>query len=319
MRALFAVLLAGCSAGAPLPPQAAALNRAGIEALAQGDLETADARFSVALEYSPRFVDALVNLANVELERGNFERARLLLERARRLNPDVAQPHHGLGVLAERERRTDLASTHYYEALRVDPGFAPARSNLARLLFASGAVEEALVQYQRLIEVAPDQPAARAGLIETLLRLGRLSEADAQLVAAEARFADVPELVLLRGRAELRAGRPSEAAERLSVVAQRKDELGAEALGWLATVELARNRPEHAAGAAMRSLNLVPDGTVATYALAVALVELGSPDAPAWLERARRISPADALLARLSRNLAAKARSFSAAERNAPE
>ena len=101
---LFAVatLLIGCSAGAPLPPPAAALNRAGIEALERGDLETADARFSVALEYSPRFVDALVNLGLVELERGNFRRASVLFERARRLNPDVAQPHHALGVLAER-------------------------------------------------------------------------------------------------------------------------------------------------------------------------------------------------------------------------
>src|ERR1044071_5941388 len=120
MRPWILPLVAGCSAGAPLPPQAAALNAAGVEALAAGDLETADARLSVALEYSPRFVEALVNLGLVEVERGNFARARLLCERARRLNPDVAQPHHALGILAERERRPDVASKLYYEALRVD-------------------------------------------------------------------------------------------------------------------------------------------------------------------------------------------------------
>src|SRR5687767_14432099 len=176
---LVILLLAGCSAGAPLPPPAAALNRAGIEALERGDLETADARFSVALEYSPRFVDALVNLGLVELERGNFARARVLVERARRLNPDVAQPHHALGVLAERESRRDRASRHYYDALRVDPGFSPSRHNLARLLFESNQLEEALVQYQRLSGTAPRDARALAGLVETLVRLGRTSEADA--------------------------------------------------------------------------------------------------------------------------------------------
>src|SRR4051812_49530539 len=87
-----AVSLLGCAGAAPLPPKAIALNRAGAEALAEGDLETADARLSLALEYSPRFVEALVNQGLVELQRGNFDRARELFTRARRLNPDVAQP-----------------------------------------------------------------------------------------------------------------------------------------------------------------------------------------------------------------------------------
>ena len=141
--------LGGCAGTAPLPPQAVALNRAGAEALAKGDLETADARFSLALEYSPRFVEALVNQGLLELQRGNFERARELLMRARRLNTDVAQPHHALGILAERQARPDEASRHYYDALAVDPGFAPSRAPLARLLFDAGMLDDALSQFRR--------------------------------------------------------------------------------------------------------------------------------------------------------------------------
>ncbi len=118
IRAGIGILLLGCRAAAPLPAQAIALNRGGAEALARGDLETADARLSLALEYSPHFVEALVNQGLVELQRGNFERARELLMRARRLNPDVAQPHHGLGILAERQARPDEASRHYYARAR---------------------------------------------------------------------------------------------------------------------------------------------------------------------------------------------------------
>src|SRR5689334_24847059 len=89
--AVMGVWLAGCAGAAPLPAQAVSLNRAGAEALAEGKLETADARLSLALEYSPHFVDALVNLGLVECQRGNFVRARQLFLRAQRLNPDVAQ------------------------------------------------------------------------------------------------------------------------------------------------------------------------------------------------------------------------------------
>jgi tetratricopeptide (TPR) repeat protein len=293
-------VLVGCSAGVPLPPRALALNNAGVEALARGDLETADARLSVALEYSPRFVDALVNLGIVEMERGNFARSRQLIERARRINPDVAQPHHALGVLDERERRSDRASENYYEALRVDPGFAPARSNLARLLFAFGAVEEALVQYKRLVEVAPDDPSAAAGLCETLVRLGRLDESDAVLTRALERFQDAPELVLLDARRLLRAGDSASALERLAPLTVRRDELGAAALSWAATAELSRGELEPAIESARRALRLDPEGSVATYVLAVCLAARGSPDAAPWLARARRIAPSDPVLRSLA-------------------
>lgn len=303
MRRLLLVVLAGCSAGVPLPPAAAALNAAGVEALAAGDLEAADARLSLALEYSPRFVEALVNLGLVELERGNFTRARTLFERARRTNPDMAQPHHALGVLEERERRPDRASAHYYEALRVDPGFAPARDNLARVLFAGGLVEEALVQYERLVELVPDDPRAAAGVVETLVRLRRFEEADERLESARRRHPDAPELRLLEARRALREGRITAAVAELLPLSERHDELAARALGFLATAELARQRPAEAARDARRALELVPDDAVATYALALALGALGSSDALGWVRRARRTAPRDPLLAELDRAL----------------
>src|SRR5258706_561351 len=155
--------LAGCAGAAPLPPRAVALNRAGAEALARGDLETADARLSLALEYSPRFVEALVNQGLVELQRGNFERAKELITRARRLNSDVAQPHHALGILAERQPRPDVASRHYYDALAADPGFPPAPATLARRL--SDAAKRAL-------ELDPSSSVATFAMAKALESLG---------------------------------------------------------------------------------------------------------------------------------------------------
>lgn len=287
---VLAVWVVGCAGTAPLPSQAIELNRAGALALAAGELELADARLSVALEYSPHFVEALVNLGLVEAERGNFVRSRQLLERAMRLNPDVAQPHHGLGVLAERERRPDRASEHYREALRVDPGFPAARANLGRLLFESGALEEARIQFQRLTELAPDDPSGPVGLAEALLRLGRIAESERVTLAAAQRFPSSPALVLLTARTLLRHGSTGAAIEQLLPLTERGDEFTAAALAWLATAELARNRPRFAIGAAERALALEPEQPVATQILASALKILGNPAAPAWSERARQLS-----------------------------
>ena len=288
IRTLVGLSVLGCAGTAPLPAKAIALNRAGAEALARGDLETADARLSLALEYSPRFVEALVNQGLVELQRGNFERARELITRARRLNADVAQPHHALGVLAERQARPDEASRHYYDALAVDPGFAPARANLARLLFDAGMLEEARVQFKRLSEVAPDSPEAAQGLSETLLRLGRVDEAEAVTRQACERFPDSSELTVLAARSLLRQGHVARAIELLSPLGYGRDDVAASALGWLATAELVRGQPRLAVGAAKRALELEPTSPVATYAMAQALEALGDPAALTWQRRARQ-------------------------------
>lgn len=279
-----------CASTAPLPPKAVELNRAGTEALREGDLETAGARFSLALEYSPRFVEAVVNLALVEQERGNLERARHLLERARELNPDVAQPHHGLGVLAERLGQNEAASKHYFEALAVDPGFAPARANLGRLFFEAGDYERARIQFKRLVEVAPDEVQGHAGLTSTLLKLHRTPEADATLAKALKRFESDPQLRLLQARRLLRQGKLADAKRELAALSQRSDAVGTAALGWLATAEVASGDLHAAAQTARRALDRQPHQAVAVYALALALTELGDPRAPAWRERARQLT-----------------------------
>ncbi len=288
----------GCHRSVPLPPQALELNRSGVDALTQGNLEAADTRFSLALEYSPRFVEALTNLGLVEVQRGNFERAEELLDRARDVNPDVAQPHHGLGVLAERRGQPEQAMDHYRDALEVDPGFAPARANLGRLYFKDNQLEQARIEFSKLVEAAPLDPLGHSGLIESLLRLGRIDEADKLLDRARQELPESGELEILACRRLLRRGNTTEAAGRLARLAIRRDDLGVRALGWLATAELARGRPSHAVKTARRALALNRDDPVAVYALAMALGELGDPEATAWLERALSSDPTNPELRR---------------------
>lgn len=285
------VAVTGCRGAAPLPARAVELNQAGIEALQAGDLDTAATRFELALEYSPRFVEALANQGLVELERGNFGRARQLLERARRLNPDVAQPHHGLGVLEEREGRPDRAAEQYRAALAVDPGFVAARANLGRLLFLAGNLEHARAEFARALAADPKDLASLVGSIECLLRLDRSAEADATLESAVAAHPTAPEITLLLARRDLREDRPEAALGLLAPLARRHDDFGVAALGWMGVAELLRGRPREAIGAGRAALALAPEDALATWVVAAGLGALDGEQAAAWKARSRAVAP----------------------------
>src|SRR5215471_11184770 len=289
--ALLALSMAtACAGTAPLQPKAVQLNRAGTQALAAGDLQTAEARFALALEYHPRFVEALVNLGLVEMQRGNFERARLQFERARRINSDMAQPHHALGVLAERERRPDVAAEHYREALKVNPGFGPSRGNLARMLYAAGQYDDAREQFLRLVEVEPTELTGRTGLAETLLQLGREEESDAVVDKALHDFGQAPELVLFLGRRELRVD-PSRAEATLLSLTSSKDDIARAAWSWIAMARLARADASGALAACEHALALDRNDALSTYVVAMTLRAARDRRAVAWLERAHLLAP----------------------------
>jgi tetratricopeptide (TPR) repeat protein len=270
--ALAAVIvgMSGCASTVPLPPRAIALNAQGAQALAQGDLTTAEARLSVALEYSPRFVEAWVNL-------GYFEQARRDFVKARELNPDIPAPHHALGVLADARGRGAEAEACYRAALAVDPGFAPARANLARRLFARGQYENAREQFERLIAVAPDAIEGWAGEAATLLQLGREVLAEQVVARARERFGDRPPLMLLVARERLAAGDFDAAEAVLAPIVGDPDRARAGAAwAWIAVARAGRGAREGARQAARAALAVDRDDAVARYALRLS-EETGTP------------------------------------------
>lgn len=263
---LFASALGGlgCSTIPPLPPKAAELNRAGAEALAASDLTTAEARLALALEYSPRFTEAWVNLGYVELRRGNLELARKDFVKARELNPDLPAPHHALGYLADLRDIGREAEANYRQALKVDPGFLPSRENLGRRLFRRGAFEDAREQYLRLSEVEPNALRGHLGLAECLLRLGDDGAADDVIRRARARFGDTPELRMLVGRQLLRRGAYAEAETVFAPLTDDGDRSrAAAAWAWASVARLAAGRRNDAALAAREALAIHAENDVA--------------------------------------------------------
>jgi tetratricopeptide (TPR) repeat protein len=269
--AVFATLLiviAGCAGTVSLPQRALELNAAGAQAIAQGRLAEAAASLAVALEYSPRFVEAWVNIGYVELGRGNFEQARRDFSKARDLNQDIPAPHHALGLLADRQGRGDDAEKFYRAALKVDPGFAPSRANLARRLYARGAFEEAREQFERLEAVAPDAIEGWVGEAETLFRLNRGTQAESVVERTRDRFGDVPELRLLVARGRIERSEWTEAEAILAPLAGSSDRVrGGAAWAWIAIARAGRGDAEGARDAALAALAIDPDDAVARYVL----------------------------------------------------
>jgi tetratricopeptide (TPR) repeat protein len=271
----------GCAGSVPLPRKAIDLNAAGAQALAQGDLRAAEARLSVALEYSPRFVEAWVNLGYVELRRGSFEQARRDFLRARELNQDIPAPHHALGVLAEKELQGARAEAHYRAALKVDPGFSPARANLARLLYARGQYENAREQFERLVEVAPEATEGWVGEAEALLQLGREADADAVVARARARLGDSPPLRILVARGRMALGEWDEAEAMLASLVADADRTRAEAAwAWIAVARVGRGDAPGAEQAARAALAVDRADPIATYALRLAAGITGGGETP---------------------------------------
>lgn len=266
-------LSGACTTTPPLPPRAIALNASGADALARGDLSTAEARLSVALEYSPRFVEAWVNLGYVELRRGNFPQARRDFLRARSLNRDLPAPHHALGVLADAQDDGPAAEEAYRAALAVDPGFGPARANLARRLFGRKQYENAREQFQRLREVSPRAAEGWAGEAESLLELDREAEADVVVARGRAAAGDAPSLVVLAARLDLAAGRWEDAEAALAPLLGDGDpSMRATAWAWLAVARVGKGDPGGARQAAAEALAIDRDQAVARHAWALAAV-----------------------------------------------
>jgi Tfp pilus assembly protein PilF len=289
LSALFTLAL-GCTGSAPLAPKAVQMNRLGVEALEAGDYATAEARFAVAIEYHPRFVEAQVNLGLTELARGNHGRARALFLRAQHINADLPHPHHGLGALADAERRPREAVGHYREALRVDPGFVPARANLARDYFDAGMLDEAREQFLRLTEVAAHDDRGPAGLAETLLRLGRKDEASEVVRSARARLGERPALMLLAAREALAAGFVAEARAELAKQSSQRHAHATAAKAWLAVADLVAGELEAARVHAEEALAEERHQPVASYVLALVLEAKGNPTAPTWRAHVERLT-----------------------------
>lgn len=124
------------------------------------DLEAVDpgqaiSAYRRAIELTPSFSDAHLNLGRLLHEAGDLSTARNEYLAAIEADAANGRAHFNLGVVLEDEGAPDDATEAYRRAVELEPQLAVAHFNLARLLEAAGAGADAirhLLEYRRLAD-----------------------------------------------------------------------------------------------------------------------------------------------------------------------
>ncbi len=130
-----------------------------------------------ALELSPGYSSALLNLGKLLADSGQLAEAVEKYQKALRLRPDFADAHNNLGAAFAGLGRLDEAIACYEEALRLRPAFAGAHLNLGVALAGCGKIDAAMGHYQECLKIQPDHAEAHNNLGVALEGCGRVDEA----------------------------------------------------------------------------------------------------------------------------------------------
>jgi putative thioredoxin len=146
------------------------------EALQTGDHASAGALFSQILQREPGNVEAVAGLARATTARGEFAKARQLLDRVPKENAghaEIAAARSAL-ELAEQAQKAMASAGKLRARLERDPDDHEARLELATALFGSGdreaAIDELLTLFKRDREW--DEQAARKQLVKFFEAMG---------------------------------------------------------------------------------------------------------------------------------------------------
>jgi tetratricopeptide (TPR) repeat protein len=251
------------------------------------------------VEHRPGNERARNNLGNVLDAEGRTAEAVAQFEEALRIDPSFAEAHSNLGnALARDPGRMAEALVHCQEAVRLKPSYAKAHNNLGNVLARTpGRIADAIGEFQEALRLDPDYPDAHNNLGNALDSTGRSAEAIPQFEEALRLKPDFPEAHSNLGNALTRIpGRLGDAvAQYEEALRQRPDY--ATAHNNLASTLRALGRTDEALAHYEAALRLRPDS--ATIHVNIAMMLLGVPgrrdEAVEHLRAALRLQPANAL------------------------
>lgn len=142
------------------PDMNAGLRLMGFVYTQRGQFDQAAAILEKALQQEPFSAETFNNLASAYMQKWELERAESLLNTALDLRPDFAVAHMNLGLLYIILGRYPLTIDHLEQALELAPESVSARNNLAVALLRVGRYEEAREHLQNIINRFPARASA---------------------------------------------------------------------------------------------------------------------------------------------------------------
>jgi tetratricopeptide (TPR) repeat protein len=154
-------------------------SRAGVAAYTGGDLTTAIAQFTAAVEADPDNADALNNLGQVLVKAGRAREAIAYFDRAIAVSDAVWAYHFNRARAYDELKEWRQAVAGYTDAARLFPDDYVTQFNLAKARQADGDMTGAVQGYARAIELAPEQADFHLWYGQALDLSGRLADAAA--------------------------------------------------------------------------------------------------------------------------------------------
>ncbi|MBW1839869.1 MAG: tetratricopeptide repeat protein [Deltaproteobacteria bacterium] len=176
------------------PYCAESYNNLGNDYLAGGLYKEAEEQYKRALQLNPDFEKARYNLGIIYIKEGRNEEAYLQFREVLKTKPKFAHAYFGLGIIAILEKDSfynfyqdiDMAAIMFRLAIKRNPGFAEAHSNLGNLYKIRGEYQKAEQELIKAIQLKPDLLKAYkslAGLYEIMGRKEKAIETYTRLLA----------------------------------------------------------------------------------------------------------------------------------------
>jgi tetratricopeptide (TPR) repeat protein len=244
--------------------------------LAQGDRKGAEEVLTKAVASAPKSAAAVVALAEFYLLTNRSSEAEAQFRKALQVDPEN---DHALLRLANLQmsagRMTEAERTYKTLSGLSDKSYRPIH---ALFLYKSGKKEDAVKELERLNKNDPDDRSVRSRLIAAYLDMNRQKEAERVIAAALARNPKDVDALIQGSGFDLRAGRTSQAAEKLRMALSFTRDAAIVHLA-LAAVSAAKGEPLTEQSELNAALQLDPKLLAARIGLARNLIAANHADA----------------------------------------
>lgn len=209
----FFVLLILCGCPIVVPQISQEYNAVCARLMMAGQLDEADAACDHALEYQPRYWDALHNKGMIAQARGDKKKAKQFYIEALRANQNMKSSLNSLGAMEMEEGQLEAAASHFKAALVVEPSYLEARRNMGAVHLQQKKFADAVKDFRQLLLVEPNLVEGHLGLASGLMAQEKFDEACQVLERATMLNVGDDRAWLMRGACEKARGQTEEAKD----------------------------------------------------------------------------------------------------------
>ena len=133
-------------------------NYLGVLYAKRGWFDEALKEYKTAIDLSPDYVEAYINLADLYVQMQEHPKAMELYQKILSFSPDSIQIRYKLAALYKEKKFVKQAIQEYSKLLEINPDFYLAHNNIGVIFYERGDYREARPHFEKAIAIAPDYP-----------------------------------------------------------------------------------------------------------------------------------------------------------------